>query len=68
MQMLDKRNAIFRYIPMTNLRIGEHQMYYIGERDNSYSEMIVSGDLNSGKYVVFYVYGDEVTGVLTCGY
>mmetsp|Transcript_14006 Transcript_14006/g.9884 ORF Transcript_14006/g.9884 Transcript_14006/m.9884 type:complete len:98 (+) Transcript_14006:659-952(+) len=24
MQMLDKRNAIFRYIPMTNLRIGEH--------------------------------------------
>jgi len=23
MQMLDKRDAIFRYIPMTNLRIGE---------------------------------------------
>lgn len=43
-------------------------MYYIGERDNSYQEVIISGDLNSGKYVVFYVYGDEVTGVLTCGY
>jgi len=43
-------------------------MYYIGERENSYTEIIISGDLNSGKYVIFYVYGDEVTGILTCGY
>jgi len=68
MQMLDKRHAIFRYIPMTNLRIGERQLYFIGERENAFTEIIISGDINSNKFVVFYVTGDEVTGILTSGF
>lgn len=67
MSMLDKRME-FKYIPMTNLKIGGKHIYFIGERNQPFTEIIYSGDLDSGKYVVFYVYGDEVCGFVTVGY
>lgn len=67
MNMLDKR-CEFRYLPMYNLTIGEKKIYFVGERNTPYSEIIVSGDVNSGKYVVFYVYGDEICSFVTVGY
>ena len=30
--------------------------------------MIVSGDINSDKFVAFYVYGDEIVGFVTVGF
>jgi len=43
-------------------------MYFIGERENTFNEIIISGDLSSDKFVIFYVTGDEVTGILTSGF
>jgi hypothetical protein len=67
MNMLDKR-CEFRYIPMTNLSIGDKKIYYVGERNTPYTETIMSGDVASGKFVIFYVFGDEICSFLTVGY
>lgn len=67
MNMLDKR-CEFRYIPLTNLTIGETPIYFIGERNQPFTEVITSGDVDSGKFVAFYVYGDEIVGFVTVGY
>lgn len=67
MNMLDKR-CEFRYLPMYNLTIGDTKIFYVGERNTPFTEIIVSGDVNSGKYVVFYVYGDEICSFVTVGY
>lgn len=53
---------------MTRLSVGGKEIYYVGERANPHTETIVSGDISSGKFVVFYVYGDEVCGFVTVGY
>jgi hypothetical protein len=53
---------------MTNLTIGETPIYFIGERNQAFTEVIISGDIDSGKFVAFYVYGDEICGFLTVGY
>jgi len=67
MSMLDKRME-FKYIPMTNLKLGGKQIYFVGERGQAFTEIITSGDVDSGKYVVFYAYGDEICGFVTVGY
>lgn len=67
MSMLDKRIE-FRYIPLTNLKIGKKQYYFVGERGQPFTEVMYHGDVSSGKYVAFYVYRDEVVGFVTCGY
>lgn len=67
MNMLDKR-VEFKYIPMTSLRIGDKQMYYVGERISAFTEVIIEGDVEKRKFVAYYVYGNEVIGFLTCGY
>lgn len=65
--MMDKR-CEFRYLPLTNLTIGDTHIYFIGERNQPFTEVIISGDLESGKFVAFYVYGDEIIGFVTVGY
>lgn len=67
MNMLDKR-VEFRYIPMTSLNIGGVPMYFVGERNQAFHEVIIDGDVENNKYVVFFVYGKEVAGFLTVGY
>jgi len=67
MQMLDK-DCEFKYIPMTNLTIGKTPIYFHGERNHPFTEVIVSGDIKSGKFVAFYIYGDEIAGFVTVGY
>ena len=65
--MLDKE-VDFKYIPFSSLKIGEKKIYVVGEREQPITDVILSGDPNSGKFVAFFVYGDEICGFLTCGY
>jgi hypothetical protein len=67
MSMMDKRME-FKYIPMTNLTIGETPIYFIGERGQAFNEVVVSGEPEDGKFVVFYCFGDEICGFCTFGY
>lgn len=67
LQMLYKE-VKFEYIPLTRLTIGNKEIYYYGERDNVYDEILVDGDINSNKFVVYYLRGDVVCGFLTFGY
>lgn len=67
MNMMDKEIE-FKYIPCYNLTIGENPIYFVGERGQPFTEIITSGDKKSGKFVTFYIYGDEVVGFVTVGY
>ncbi len=67
MNLLDKR-VEFRYMPMTNIRVGDRQMYFVGERNQAFTEIIVNGSVEDRKFVAYFVYGNEVVGFLTCGY
>lgn len=43
-------------------------MYFVGEREQPITEVIWNGKIEDGKWIAFFVYGDEVAGFLTCGY
>ena len=36
--------------------------------DQRFSEIIVEGDIRSDKFVVYYIFGEEIVGFLTFGY
>merc|ERR1712127_368183 len=65
--MLDKR-VEFRYIPHSYFTINEKPIHFIGERGQRYSETIIDGDPESGRFIVWYVLGEEVVGFCTVGY
>ena len=65
--MLDKRVS-FKNIPMTSLKIGPHQMYFVGEKEMIVNEVITYRDVNSDKWIAYFVFGDEICGFMTCGY
>lgn len=67
MNMLDKR-VEFRYIPQTYLNINDTPIHFVGERGHKYTELIVDGDVESGRFLVWYIYGEEVVGFTTVGY
>lgn len=67
MNMLDKQ-VQFNYLPMTNLSFEDTKIYFVGERGQPFTEVITSGDPKKGKFVQFYVYGDEIVGFCTFGY
>jgi len=67
MSMLDKKIE-FNYIPMTRLKVGDKDMYFVGERGSPFNEVLYKGDFESGKWVAFFVFKDEVVGFVTCGY
>ena len=67
MNMLDKQ-VEFRYLPMTPLTIGDKKLYFIGEREQPITDVIIRGKLTDDKWVAFFVFGDEICGFLTCGY
>jgi len=43
MNMLDKQ-CEFRYLPLTAMKIGDKNMYFVGERNHAFTEIIVSGN------------------------
>lgn len=67
MNMMDKR-VEFKYLPMTAFRVGDRQMYFVGERIQGFTEIIMDGNVSDRKFVAYFVYGNEVVGFLTCGY
>ena len=67
MNMLDKQ-VEFRYLPLTPLTIGEKKLYFVGEREQPITGIILKGKLDSDKWVAFFTFGDEICGFLTCGY
>lgn len=67
MQMLNKR-VEFRYIPHTFIKINDKPMHFVGEKSQRFSEIILDGEVNSGRFIVWYVAGEEVVGFLTVGY
>lgn len=67
MNMLDKR-CEFRYLPFTNLTIGDTHVYFVGERNQPFTEIIMGKDAKDDKFVAFYVYGDEIVGFVTVGF
>ena len=50
------------------MKLGKHQMYFVGEREMYTTEVITYRDINSDKWIAYFCYGDEVCGFLTCGY
>ena len=64
---LDKRIE-FRYIPHHHFNINDKQVHFVGEVGHNYTEIIINGDLKSDKFVIFYLFGDEIIGFLTFGY
>ena len=67
MNMMDKQ-VEFNYFHMYQLKIGDKYLYYVGEPQNAFTEIITKGDPATGKFVVFYVYGNEIVGFCTYGY
>lgn len=64
---MDKR-VEFRYMPFNPLRIADTPVYFVGERNHPFSEVIFNGDVTSGKFIAYYVYGNEIIGFVTVGY
>lgn len=58
----------FRHVPHTYLTLNENPVHFVGEPNQRYSEVVVEGDLNSDKFIVYYVWGEEIVGFLTFGY
>jgi len=67
MNMLDKR-VEFRYIPHHYMNINEIPVHFCGEPNQHYRETIIEGDVHSNKFIVWYVWGEEIVGFVTVGY
>lgn len=67
MQMLDKR-VEFRYIPHYYMNINDTPIHFIGETNQLFRETIIEGDVKSNKFIIWYVFGEEVVGFVTVGY
>jgi len=53
---------------LTPLTIGEKKLYFVGEREQPITGIILKGKLDGDKWVAFFTFGDEICGFLTCGY
>jgi hypothetical protein len=67
MSMLDKR-VEFRYMPFTSMKIGTTPVYFVGEKQQGFHEVIINGSVKDRKFVAYYIYGNEVVGFVTVGY
>ena len=67
MSMLDKK-VEYRVLPHVYMNIDGKPIHFVGERNHAITEVIVEGDQQKGKYIVWYVYGEEVIGFMTVGY
>ena len=64
---LEKRLE-YRAIPHYHMTVNGVPLHFVGEKNHKCSEVIVEGDLNSDKFIVWYIWGEEVIGFLTVGY
>ena len=64
---LDKR-VEFRYIPHYHFNVNDKQVHFVGEINQRFSEIIIDGDIRSDKFVIYYIFGEEIVGFLTFGY
>lgn len=55
MSMMDKR-VEFRYFPLTTLKVGDTPVYFVGERNQVYQEIILHGDIEEKKFIAYFVY------------
>jgi hypothetical protein len=67
MNMLDKR-VEFRYIPHNHFVINDIPFHFVGELDHKIPEVLIDGDMDKGRFVVWYIYGEEIVGFCTVGY
>ena len=67
MNMLNKR-VEFNYIPHVYLNINDQPIHFVGEHTQKYSEVICDGDIESGRFILWYVWGEEIIGFCTVGY
>jgi len=67
MNMLDKR-VEFRFIPHTYLNVNDKPVHFVGEKGQRFNETIIDGDPKSGRFIIWYVFGEEVVGFATVGY
>ena len=67
MNMLDKR-VEFRFIPHQYMNINDIPVHFVGEPNQHYRETIIEGDIKSNKFIIWYVWGEEVVGFATVGY
>lgn len=67
MNMMDKR-VEFKYFPLTYMKIADNPIYFVGERNQAFHEVIINGSVEDRKFIAFFVYGNEVIGFVTCGY
>ena len=67
MNMLDKR-VEFRYIPHLHININDKPIHFVGEPGHRYTETIIDGEPKSGRFLVWYVWGEEIVGFCTVGY
>ena len=67
MNMMNKR-VEFRFFPLASMNINDKPIYFVGERNAPFHEVIINGSVEDHKYVAFFVYGNEITGFMTCGY
>ena len=58
----------FSYMPMTWIEMPESDIYYVGEWDVIYDEIIVDGNVDEGKFVVYLCKFDEIMGFMTFGF
>lgn len=63
-----EKRVEFRHIPHQHMTINEKPIHFLGEINQKYSEIVIDGDINSDKFVIYYIWGEEVVGVLTFGY
>lgn len=67
MCMLDKR-VEFRSIPHTYFKINDKDVHYVGEINHTFNETIIEGDVNSDRFIIWYIFGEEIVGFCTVGY
>jgi len=67
MNMLDKQ-VQFNYLHMQSLKLGDKSLYFVGEPINGFTEILTHTDEKTGKFVQYYIYGEEIVGFVTYGY
>lgn len=50
----------FEYLPLQRMTIGDKELYYYGERMNHFDDIIIEGDINSDKFICYYLRNDIV--------
>ena len=67
MNMLDKR-VEFRHIPHTHFVVNDIPFHFVGEINHKHAECLMEGDMEKGRFIMWYVYGEEIIGFCTVGY